>query len=92
MTPAVYLEHFQARVLQDALAEATSSYWLHRAEQLEDARPRPGEHHGSLTVEQLRGKWVELSETAEACRHAAAMAPLQDDGGQALDAVREAAA
>lgn len=29
---ADYVEHFRARVLQDALAEATSSYWLRRAE------------------------------------------------------------
>lgn len=27
-----HVEHFRARVLQDALAEATSSYWLRRAE------------------------------------------------------------
>lgn len=26
-----YLEHFQRRVLQDALTEATSAYWLRRA-------------------------------------------------------------
>lgn len=26
-----HVEHFRARVLQDALAEATSSYWLRRA-------------------------------------------------------------
>lgn len=29
------VEHFRARVLQDALAEATSSYWLRRAVELE---------------------------------------------------------
>lgn len=28
-----YVEHFRARVLQDALAEATERYWLRRAEQ-----------------------------------------------------------
>lgn len=27
-----YVEHFRGRVLQDALSEATSSYWLHRSE------------------------------------------------------------
>jgi hypothetical protein len=28
-----YVEHFRARVLQDALNEATATYWLRRAEQ-----------------------------------------------------------
>lgn len=27
-----FVEHFRKRVLQDALAEATSSYWLRRAQ------------------------------------------------------------
>lgn len=30
---AAHVEHFRARVLQDALAEATASYWRRRAEQ-----------------------------------------------------------
>lgn len=29
---AAYVEHFRARVLQDALNEALPSYWLRRAE------------------------------------------------------------
>lgn len=28
---ADYVDHFRARVLQDAIAEATASYWLRRA-------------------------------------------------------------
>lgn len=32
---ADYVEHFRQRVLQDALNEATSSYWLKRAEMFE---------------------------------------------------------
>lgn len=28
-----YVEHFRVRVLQDALAEATASYWLRRSRQ-----------------------------------------------------------
>ncbi len=30
-----YIEHFRARVLQDALAEATANYWIRRAETFE---------------------------------------------------------
>lgn len=50
------LAHFRARVIQDAINEATASYWLRRAQQFEDARPdpartppgrsRPGEYNG----------------------------------------------
>ncbi len=29
---AAHIEHFRARVLQDALAEATAAYWLRRAD------------------------------------------------------------
>lgn len=31
-TLPAYLEHFRRRVLYDALLEATSDYWLHRAD------------------------------------------------------------
>lgn len=30
-----YVEHFQHRVIQDALNEACAGYWIHRAEQFE---------------------------------------------------------
>ena len=30
-----YVAHFQARVVQDALTEATSAYWIRRARQFE---------------------------------------------------------
>jgi len=32
---AEYVAHFQARVVQDALTEATSAYWIRRARQFE---------------------------------------------------------
>lgn len=32
MSTAKFVEHFRARVLQDALAEALPAYWLRRAE------------------------------------------------------------
>ena len=34
------LDHFRARVLQDALTEARADQWLRRAQQFEDAAPR----------------------------------------------------
>jgi hypothetical protein len=62
------LEHFAGRVLQDALTEATAQYWIHRAYQFQQAAPRPGEFHGNTSVEQLRQRWRECMDTAQACR------------------------
>lgn len=87
-----FVDQFRARVLQDALSEATSSYWLRRAEQFEDARPRLSEHHGQQSADQLRARWVELTETATACRAAAALARYQTDvTAEVFDEPREAA-
>jgi hypothetical protein len=74
-----FVEHFRARVLQDALNEATASYWLRRARQFEAARPEPDEFHGEATRLQLRAKWYELTEAAEACRHRAAVSLVVQD-------------
>lgn len=66
--PANYLEQFTLRLLQDALAQATSGYWERRAAVLEDARPRPGEFHGRASREALRARWERLSADAQECR------------------------
>jgi hypothetical protein len=50
------LEHFRARVLQDALNEATVSYWLQRAKDLADVLSRPGDFTGHATPEQVAGR------------------------------------
>lgn len=92
MSPEEYVEHFRARMLQDALNEATSRYWLRRAEQFEDARPRLGEHLGTQSAEQLRSKWLELTEIATACRNAATLALWQTDvTDEVVEALREVA-
>lgn len=93
MTPEDYVEHFRARILQDALNEATSSYWIRRAEQFEGARPRLGEYYGTQSVDQLRTKWLELTEIATACRNAATLARWQTEPtAEVLEAIREAEA
>jgi hypothetical protein len=38
------LDHFRARILQDALTEATAEYWERRAQQFVDAIPRAGDY------------------------------------------------
>jgi hypothetical protein len=63
--------HLTARVLQDALTEATADYWEQRAQQFEDAAPRLGEFHGNATREALNEAWARCHATAAArLRHA----------------------
>jgi hypothetical protein len=62
------IDHFRARILQDALTEATAAYWQRRAQAFEDAAPRLGEYHGQASQEQLRDAWISCMATAEACR------------------------
>lgn len=73
-----YLDHFQRRVLADALAEGTRAYWLRRAEQLEAARPQAGDFHGQTTLEQRREQWRRLTAMAKACRARAQVALLSE--------------
>lgn len=72
-----YVAHFRERVLQDALNEATASYWTRRAETFEAARHRPGiDYPGRATLDELRARWCALTETAQACRARAQVSPL----------------
>ena len=95
MDLAEFIEHHRVRVLQDALAEATAAYWLRRAEQLERAKPRPGEFHGQMTRAELRAKWRELDEIVRACRNRATIAHLtgeSESAGEVEAALLEVAA
>lgn len=78
------LDHFVLRLLTDTLNEQTSRYYLKRAEDFENAKPRPGEFHGNRTPEQLREQWRRLDEIARACRARAEVAPLEDIAPEAL--------
>lgn len=60
--------HLTARVLQDALTEATADYWERRAQQFEDAAPKLGEFHGNATRDELNEAWARCHATAAACR------------------------
>lgn len=61
------LDHFQRRVIQDAMAQGTAHYWRRRAQALRDARPRPTDFHGESTLEQRRDRWRRLTQIADAC-------------------------
>lgn len=82
-----HLDHFQHRVIQDALSEGTAAYWRRRAETFRNARPTLGEFHGNLTAEQLRAKWLELTEIADACDARAELALMGDEAIPEIDAV-----
>jgi hypothetical protein len=60
--------HLAARVLQDALTEATADYWEQRAQAFEAAAPKLGGYHGNATREELNEAWTRCHDTAAACR------------------------
>lgn len=66
-----YLAHFQWRVLQDALTQATADHWEHRATQLEQARPRRGDYPGQTSQRDRALKHRQLTDIATSCRHKA---------------------
>lgn len=70
------IDHFQRRVVQDALNEARRAWWLKRAEDFERAKPRPEDYNGRATLEELRARWRWCHQVAEACRNKAALVPL----------------
>lgn len=69
-----HLESFGARVIQDALSEATASYWRRRAAVFETARPKVGDFPGWAARADLRARDERLATTALACRQRAAVA------------------
>lgn len=72
-----YVERFRRRVVQDALAEATNTYWNRRADAFDRARPRPGDFTGRATAAELAERDARLSAVAQACQHRAAVSMLQ---------------
>jgi hypothetical protein len=61
------LDHFRARVLQDAITEATAQHWIQRAHQFQQAAPGEGDFHGAATTEELREAYRRCMATAQAC-------------------------
>jgi len=64
---ALDLDRFRARILQDALTEATAQYWIHRAHQFQQAAPRLDEYRGQATRDELNQRWLECMATSQAC-------------------------
>lgn len=86
------VEHFRARVLQDALNEATIGYWLGRARDLAKALHRPGDHPGQRTPEQLQEHNVRIfSMLVNVQRHIALLGEQTDISAEVSAALAEAA-
>jgi hypothetical protein len=90
---SIDLDHFRARILQDALTEATAQYWIHRAYQFQQAAPRLGEFHGNKTRDELNEAWTRCHTTAQAClQHADLIRgdypePISDEVSSVLEEV-----
>lgn len=74
-----HVEHFRKRVVQDALAQATATYWHRRADQFEAALPRPGDFIGNATEDEREVRRQRITECVRACRHRAAVSLIKDD-------------
>lgn len=80
------VELFARRVIVDALLEAASSYWRHRADQLEQCLSQPGDHPGRRTAEQQARADQQVRAAVFACRARAALIDLQGDARLAAEA------
>lgn len=70
-----------SRLIQDALAEATASYWMRRAATFEAARPKPGDFHGfHATPETIDALDQRIAAKAAACRARAYVTDLHRVG------------
>ena len=90
LDPVGYVDHFRARVLQDALTEAMRSYWLRRADAFEAAMHKAGDFPGLRSVDQIEANNERLAAKATACRNHASIC-IFDDTDLICEHLREAA-
>jgi hypothetical protein len=74
-----YIEHFRARVVQDAITDALASQWQRRARTFERCLPRPDDFTGRATPQQLEEQRERIAATILACRQRATVSLI---GGQ----------
>lgn len=75
------LAHFTARVIQDAMAEATAEYWTRRGQAFLDAQPKPGDFTGRATPAMLAEQAERCRQSAQACFNRASI----ETPGQPVD-------
>jgi hypothetical protein len=74
-----HVDHFQQRIIREAILDAEAAHWIRRAEALEWARPKAGDWHGQATREELRARYDQLTEEAQACRNRARVSAIGGD-------------
>lgn len=60
------LNHFRARVLQDALDQATVGHWLARHAALSASLPRPGDYTGRASLAELNAREADVRQALTA--------------------------
>jgi hypothetical protein len=83
-------DDFTKGVILDALSEGMAATWLRRARDFEAAMPREGDFAGRSTREQLRRRWRECLEIAQACRCKAELGDPMECVEALADALAEA--
>jgi len=80
---SINLDHFSARILQDAFMTGRQSFWKRRAHEFESARSRPNDYLGKATAADVAAMDARLTGLARACRARAELAPFidEDDAG-----------
>lgn len=74
--PADQVDHFRKRVIQDAMVEATASYWERRAGVFEGCLIQPGDYTGNLTTEQVNEANRRIESIIDACLNKARLVRL----------------
>lgn len=86
-----YVAHLQLRSIQDLLSAVSAQQRRRRAEEFRAARHRPGiDWPGLASDEELRRRWVELTEIARALDASSTLGPIHDVTLELVDVFQEA--
>lgn len=75
---SVGVDGFLAGLLTDLITAGMAEYWRRRAEELEAARPVPGDYTGAESRAATSARWHRLTEAAAACRNKAELIEAGD--------------
>lgn len=73
-----HVDHFQRRVIQDAIADASMAYWRRRAATFDWARPRPGDYLGTAGQQRAAELDAGLVASRDACLARAAVSIIKE--------------
>jgi hypothetical protein len=84
------LDHFRARVLQDALDQATVGHWLARHAALSASLPRPGDYTGRASADELNAREAGVRRALAAIEQHVALLQhtYREPGTEVLESIR----